>query len=202
MHLLPRDEGGWKAALQPRRVLYEFGTHALDLICQFFRAYPVAVTARIPKVRPDIDADVCVLMRLDFPEDRVADLVINRISHAPQKYIEMRLDCENASLRASLGGVARVELGWNSFRKRPTVRVSLATGGEVRWQSEGGSRLLMRQPRSALYHAAAMHLSQFLSSASAGVDPAVSARHAREVLRIVFAGYDSAASGGELVKLC
>ncbi len=202
MYLVPHDEGGWKAALAPRRVLFEFGTHALDLICQFFGAYPVAVTARIPKARPDVDADVCIVMRLDFPEDRVADIVINRISHAPPHYMEMRFDCEKASLRASLGGLAKLEAGWNSVRKRPKFRLSLATGGEARWQSEGGARLLVRQSRSAFSQAAAAHFSQFLASVRTGVDPAVSARHAREVVRAVFAGYASAASGGGLVPLC
>ncbi len=202
MYLLPRDEGGWKAALAPRRVLYEFGTHALDLVCQFFNAYPAAVTARILRARPDVDADVCIVMRLDFPDDRAADVVINRVSHAPKKYIEMQLDCERASLRTSLGGVARFELGWNSLRKRPKLRLSLTSGGEARWQSGGGARLLTRQSRSAFYTAAASHFEQFLAALRAGTEPPVSARHAREVLRVVFAGYESAARGGELVRLC
>lgn len=202
MHLLPRDEGGWKAALAPRRVLYEFGTHALDLVCHFFRAYPVAVTARIPRARQDANADVCIVMRLDFPDDRVADFVINRVSHAPKRYIEMRLDCERASLRASLGGVATVQLNWNSLRRRPRLRFSLASGGEVRWESGGDSRLLARQGRSAFFTAAGTNFAGFLASIRAGTEPPVSARHAREVLRAVFAGYESAAGGGTLVPLC
>ena len=202
MYLLPRDEGGWKAALAPRRVLYEFGTHALDLVCQFFRAYPVAVTARSLRAHKDVDADVCIVMRLDFSDGRAADVVINRVSHAPKKYIEMRLDCERASLRASLGGVAAIELGWNSLRKRPKFRFSLASGGEARWEDGGRSRLILRQSRAAFFGAAATHFEQFLSAVRAGTEPAVSARHAREVLKVVFAGYESADSGGELVRLC
>lgn len=202
MYLLPRDEGGWKAALAPRRVLYEFGTHALDLVCHFFRAYPAAVTARIVRARPDVDADLCIVMRLDFPDDRVADLVINRVSHAPKKYIEMRLDCEHASLRASLGGVATAQLGWNSLRRRPRLRLSVASGGEVRWESGGDSRVLTRQPRTAFFTAAGMNFGEFLASIRAGTEPSVSARHAREVLKVVFAGYESAAGGGKLVALC
>lgn len=201
MYQLPRDEGGWKAALQPRRVLYEFATHALDLICQFFGAYPVAVSARIPKIREDVDADVFVAMRLDFPEDRVATIVINRASHAPKKYLEMRLDCEKASLRMSLGGVACLEVGWNSALKRPRVQLSLTTGGEARWQSDGRSRQLVRQPRGVFHQAAAAHFSQFLRALRNGTEPAVSGRHAREVLRLVFAGYRSSDQGGELIRL-
>jgi len=202
MYLLPQDEGGWKAALQPRRVLYEFGTHALDLICQFFGAYPVAVSARIPRVRPNVDADVLTVMRLDFPEERVANMVLNRVSRAPKKYLEMRLDCEEASLRTSLGGVAYAEFGWNSDVGRPRLRFGLATGGEARLESNGHSRTLIRQPVSAFNRACAAHFSQFLSAIRNGVEPMVSARHAREVLRVVFAGYLSASDEGQLVKLC
>lgn len=200
-YLLPEDEGGWKAALQPQRVLYEFGTHALDLICQFFTAFPVSVSARIPKAPGDVGADVLIVMRLDFPEGRVANMVINRVSHAPEKYLEMRLDCEEASLRASLGGVARLELGWNSALGRPRLRFSLTKGGEVRWERDGRSRQLARQSKDAFYHAAARHFSQFLSAIENGHEPPVSAAHAREVLRSVFAGYRSASEGGELVRL-
>ena len=202
MYLLPQEEGGWKAALQPRRVLYEFGTHALDLVCQYFAAYPTSVTARTPKVHPDVDADVLVVMRLDFPGERVANMVLNRVSHAPKKYLEMRLDCERASLRLSLGGVARLELGWNSELGRPRVRYALTTGGEARWEQNGRSRTLVRQPYSAFHQACAAHFSQFLNAIQKGSDPTVSALHAREVLRAVFAGYRSAQAGGELVKLC
>ncbi len=201
MYQLPRDEGGWKAALQPQRVLFEFATHALDLICQFFGTYPESVSARMPRVREDVDADVLVVMRLDFPENRMANIVINRFSHAPKKYLEMRLDCEKASLRTSLGGVASLELGWNSALGRPRLQLSLTTGGEARWQSNGGSRLLIRQPRSAFHQAAGAHFAQFLHATRDGSEPAVSGRHAREVLRLVFAGYHSNTLGGELVKL-
>lgn len=202
MYLLPDQEGGWKAALQPRRVLYEFGTHAIDLICQFFGRYPESVSARIPKVHREAEADVLIVMRLDFPEECVASLVFDRMSHAPKRYLEMRLDCEEASLRASLGGVARLDLGWNSVLGRPRIRFSLATGGEARWERDGRSRVLVRQPHSAFCRASARHFSQFVSAIRAGVEPPVSGAHAREVLRVVFAGYRSASEGGALVKLC
>jgi predicted dehydrogenase len=201
LYQLPVDEGGWKAALQPQRVLYEFGTHVLDLLCQFFDGYPVAISARIPRVREDVDADVLVVMRLDFTEERVANMVINRVSHAPKKYIEMRMDCTEASLRTSLGGVARLDLGWNSALKRPRIRFTLTTGGELRWERDGKSRQLAHQSQSALYGAAAAHFSQFLSAIEKSGEPAISAAHAREVLRVVFAGYHSASQVGELVKL-
>jgi predicted dehydrogenase len=201
MYQLPSTEGGWKAALQPRRVLYEFGTHALDLICQFFGEYPEAVSARIPRALPTVDADVFVSMRLDFPLERVATIVLNRISHAPQKYLEMRLDCEDACVHASLGGVAHLELGWNSARRRPGLKFGLATGGEAYWQRGGRVRTLSRQSYRAFHGAAAAHFSRFVAATRTGEEPPVSAVHAREVLKIVLAAYESASRGGELVRL-
>ena len=68
-------------------------------------------------------------------------------------------------------------------------------------ERDGKSKTLVRQPLSALYHASAAHFSQFLSAIDTGAEPAISAIHAREVLRIVFAGYKSASEGGALVEL-
>jgi predicted dehydrogenase len=201
MYLLPHEEGGWKAALQPRRVLFEFGTHAIDLICRYFDAYPEAVTAQIAQVRPDVTADVCVMMRLDFPEQRAANLVFNRMSYAPLRYFEMRLDCEKAAVRTSLGGVARFDLGWNSERGRPRIRYSLTKGGEARLEKGGQSTLLTNQPDAAFGQATAAHLSAFAQAILDGTPPPTTAQHGREVLRAMLAGYESAEGDGELVRL-
>lgn len=201
MHLLPDAEGGWKAALQPRRVLYEFGTHALDLICQFMGAYPTAVSAKIPRVREEVDADVLVLLRLDFPGERTATVVLNRVSHAPKKYLEMRLNCDEAAIRTSLGGVARLALGWNSVARRPRLRFDLASGGAAWWERDGRVRTLARQPYSAFHTACADHFAAFLAAIRTGEAPPVSGAHAREVLRVVFTAYESASREGELVRI-
>lgn len=201
MYLLPHEEGGWKAALQPRRVLFEFGTHIIDLMCRFFNAYPQAVTARIARVRPDIDADVCISVRLDFPEERSANIQFNRMSYAPLRYFEMRLDCEKAAIRTSLGGVAGLELGWNSELRRPRLRFSLTKGGEARLERGGASRLLVKQPASVFGDAATAHFSQFVADLKQGKQPETFIRHDRQVLRVMLACYQSADQGGELIKL-
>ncbi len=203
MNLLPPDEGGWKAALLPRRVLLEFGTHAVDLICRFFAAFPLAVTAQTARVRADIEGDVCLNVRLDFPDGRLATLMFNRRSHAPMRYFEMRLNCEEAALRASLGGVARLDLGWNSARRRPRARFSLATGGEARLERGGESRLLARQPDAAYGAASGAHFARFAAAVRRGevTEVDLSVGHAREILRIILAAYESVDQGGQLVCL-
>ncbi len=201
MYLLPNEEGGWKADLMPRRVLLEFGTHAIDLICRFFGGYPEAVSARIAKVRQDIDADVCINIRLDFSGDRCANIVFNRMSHSPMRYFEMRLNCEKAAIRASLGGLARLELGWNSQASRPKARLSLSRGGEARLERAGGSRLLIKQPDSAYGLAAARHMAGFVQSIQHGNQPEVYMENSRKILQILLASYESAENRGALITL-
>ena len=201
MYLLPNEEGGWKADLMPRRVLLEFGTHAIDLICRYFHAYPEAVSAKIAKVRQDIDADVCINVRLDFPGDRVANIVFNRMSHSPMRYFEMRLNCERAALRASLGGLARFDAGWNSEARRPKLRWSFTKGGEARLERNGKSELLINQPDAAYGLAAARHMSSFARSIQRSDSLNNFMESSRKILQILLACYESAENRGALVTL-
>lgn len=201
MYLLPNEEGGWKADLMPRRVLLEFGTHAIDLICRFMGAYPEEVSARTAQVRQDIDADVCIHVRLDFPGDRFASLLFNRMSYAPMRYFEMRLNCEKAALRASLGGLARLDLGWNSQVGRPKVRWSFTRGGEARLERGGVSTLLASQPDAAFGSAAAQHLASFVQAIQQESQWQLFMYSSREILRVLLACYESAENRGALVRL-
>ena len=201
MVLLPNEEGGWKADLMPRRVLLEFGTHAIDLICRYFGDYPEAVSARIARARQDINADVCINVRLDFPGDRIANIVFNRMSHAPTRYFEMRLNCEKAALRASLGGLARLDLGWNSEARRPKVRWSLTRGGEARLERGGDSKLLAKQADAAFGSAAALHIAGFAQAILQQIQQDVYMENGRKILQILLACYESAENCGTLITL-
>lgn len=183
----------WRAELK-QSTLYEFGAHALDLISYFYDALPVAINAVIPKVRGEYDSDVVVQLTLYFPEDRLATVMLNRVSHAPERYLEMRLDCEQASLRLSLGGVARASVSMARYRGRtsPSLRYSFVKGGEARAEVGGRSTVIAQESDASFASATAAHLREFLVEMK---DPAPAndhARHAREILRVVFAGYESA----------
>ncbi|MCI0398187.1 MAG: Gfo/Idh/MocA family oxidoreductase [Chloroflexi bacterium] len=183
----------WRSALK-RSTLFEFGTHALDLITFFFDALPVAVGAAIPRARPEYDADVLVHLTLYFPDERLATMTLNRVSHAPERYLEMRLDCEKASLRLSLGGVGRASFGLTRYhgRSRPQARFSFVKGGEARAEVGWRSSLLAAEPRPAFASATAAHLRHLLPEMQQPIPSLDHARHAREVLRLVFAGYEAA----------
>ena len=190
----PTQERGWRARLK-QSTLYEFGTHALDLICFFFDALPASVSAHTPRVRPEIDSDVLVQATLRFPEERLATLALNRVSHAPNRYLEMRLDCERASVRISLGGIARAALDWSYLIRRPILRWTIVKGGEARAEAGGRSRVVARDATRAYASATAAHLRKFIGEIQSGKGSNDAARHAREVLRTVFACYESARTG-------
>jgi predicted dehydrogenase len=190
----PSKERGWRAELI-RSTLFEFGTHTLDLICFFFNGYPVSVNAHIPHPRPDIAADVVVQATLRFPNEGLATMTLNRISHAPERYLEMRLDCERASVRLSLGGVARASVDWAKALGRPIFRCSLVKGGEARAEAGGRSRVIATERHRAYTSATAANLRRFISEIESGVPSARDAYHARELIRIVSAGYESADTG-------
>jgi predicted dehydrogenase len=188
------EKVAWRAALK-QSTLYEFGTHALDLICFFFGTLPEALTANIPRARPIYSSDVLVQMTLRFPGERLATLAMNRVSHAPERYLEMRLDCERASLRLSLGGVARGMIEWSGRLGRPTGRFSFVRGGEAREEAGGRSLAYVKEKEPAFMPATAAHLRRFIQQIESGGRDYEAVLHAREVLRVALAGYEAAASG-------
>ena len=194
MHHPPSAERNWRASLV-RSTLFEFGTHALDLMCFMFDALPETITVQIPHPRADIEADVVVALMLRFPGECTATMVLNRISHAPERYFEMRVDCAAASLRLSLGGVARASLDWSKALGRPTARVSFVKGGEARVEAGGRSRVIAREANMAFASATAANLRQFTKRIAAGDLDQAPLHHARELIRVVEAGYESARLG-------
>jgi predicted dehydrogenase len=195
----PSREHNWRAHLV-ESTLYEFGTHPLDLICFFFGALPLSITAHTPRPHANIEADVVVQATLRFPEERLATLMFNRTSHALERYLEIRVDCERASLRLSFGGVARASVAWSRVLGRPMARFSLVKGGEARVEANGRSRTIVREPTEARAAATALNLQRLVDAVKSGAALHDQARHARELIRIVCAGYESA-NRGETVWL-
>jgi len=195
----PAKETNWRSALK-QYVLFEFGTHALDLACFFFDALPETVNVFTPRARPEYDADVLVNATLRFPGERLGTFSFNRVTHAPEKYLEMRIDCEHASLRISLGGVARFSIDWAKNSRRFTLKHGFVRGGQARSEVNGVSSTYLNSGAPEFASATAEHLRVFVREMSLSERPIEAARHARDVLNLVFAGYESARSG-ETVRL-
>lgn len=195
----PAKETNWRSSLK-QYVLFEFGTHALDLACFFFDALPETVNVFTPRARPEYDADVLVNATLKFPEERLGTFSFNRVTHAPEKYLEMRIDCEMASLRISLGGVARFAIDWAKNSRRFAIKHGFVRGGQARAEVNGLSRTYLNSGAPEFASATAEHLRVFLREMALANRPIAAATHARDVLRLVFAGYESARTG-ETVRL-
>ena len=198
MDLAPWDEPvAWRAAM-PNRTLFEGGVHLVDLLLDLFGEVPEAVHARHSSgLDPERDADAIHLVTFEFSGGRLAQLTIDRLCPAGTRYVEVRADCEQVSLRASEGGRATVQLGMKRAEK-PGVRVDFAAGG-LAWEERGLSRkTLARAPRNAGMHATGALLRNVLSAFERNVEPPCSAREARNVLATIEAAYASASTGNRV----
>ncbi len=199
-HPACNDQLPWRRELE-QSTLFDFGSHPIDLVCRIFGILPSSVMAHTPRPLPDLKSDALVQMTMNFEDRQLATFAFNRVSRAPERYLEMRIDCEHASLRVSLGGVARfsVDVTRENGKLRPRVRSSLVQGGECIIEAHGTSKILARQSRPAYADATAELLRQFLKKRGPSFDYGDIER-SRDILQIIFAAYDSAARG-EPVKL-
>jgi predicted dehydrogenase len=200
MDLAPWEEPvPWRRAM-PNRTLFEGGVHLVDLVVHLFDELPEAVYARhSPGLDGERTADAIHLVTLEFPGGRLAQITINRLCRAGTRYIELRADCELASLRASHGGRVLLQAGMKRA-ERPAVRFVYGLGG-VAWLERGTTRKsLARNPRNPGVAATATLFQKILDALERGEEPPSSGREARDVLTIIEAAYRSAATG-ERVRL-
>ncbi len=183
--------GGWRNQGQ---TMAEFGTHAVDLLVQAFGEVPSAVLAAMP--RPDgVVGDPVDLVTLFFSGGRAGHIVLDRLCRGAHKYLELRFDCVEASLRASMGGRASIEVGLDARSRRPRLRLDLAGGGQA-WVERASERaVIARNPTSTLAHATGLHVQRIFEQVGRGAEPPGAGRRARDIVRVVQAAYRSAAEG-------
>ena len=195
MNLAPWDEHvPWRAAMRDR-ALFEGGVHLVDLLMTMFDGVPEAVFARRSSGRRrDQAADAINLVTLDFPGGLLGQITIDRLCQAATRYVDVRADCEHASLRASEGGRAVLQVGMKRA-ERSGARLDLGLGG-LAWSERGVRRkTLGRSPRDPAVFATAALLAGVLEAMRAGREPPSSARQARDVMAVIEAAYQSAESG-------
>src|SRR5919198_6325328 len=195
MDLAPWDEPvAWRGAM-PNRTLFEGGVHLVDLLMTLYGEKPVAVYARHSSgFERERRADAIHLVTLEFSEERLAQITIDRPFKAGTRYVEVRADCEHASLRASHGGRALVQIGMKRAEK-PGVRLDFGRGG-IAWLERGHNRRkLASSPRDSAMVATRDLARGILAAFEAGREPPSSAREARDALGVIDAAYRSAESG-------
>jgi predicted dehydrogenase len=201
MDLAPWDEPvAWRAAM-PNRTLFEGGVHLLDLMIHLFGELPEAVYARHSAgLDANRAADAIHLVTLEFGGSRLGQITIDRLCKAGTRYIELRADCEEASLRASHGGRILVEAGMKRAR-RPGVHISYGLGG-LAWMERGTRRTkLARNPRDPGVVATGRLFQKVVAAFAAGEEPPSSGREARAVLAVIEGAYRSAETGERVALL-
>jgi predicted dehydrogenase len=198
MNLPPWDEPtAWRAGLA-NRSLFEGGVHLVDLLLSIYGASPTAVYARHSAgFHEQEDADALQLVTVEFPHGRLGQITINRLCPAGTQYMEVRADCEHASLRASYGGRAFVQLGVKRAEK-PGVKLDFGLGG-LAWAEQGLSRTrLARNPRDGAVVGTTRLLQGLVGAIERGEEPPSSAREAREVIAVIEAAYESGRTGAHI----
>lgn len=191
----PQTESGWRGHLA-QRLGFEFGVHVFDLIRYFFGATPTRVSAHMPRPDPGVAWDAINVVTFDFADGRAASCVLDRLSRGPERYLDLRLDGENAAIHTSLGGQLRLTVGLHTRERRPLLDWRLAGGGRAVLQHGSRERLIGRDGVNPFASATARHLGGFLDALSENRAPNVTASDNRDTLALVVAAYDSARSGG------
>ena len=184
-------EADWRGRLR-RRLCFEFGIHVFSLARFFFEDEPVAVSARMPNPLSKFESDALNLITLEFGDGRAASIILNRLSNAPERYLDMRLDGENASIQTSIGGEVRLEAGIHTRQRRPFVSLNFAKGGKAVLQKGTQSRIIARDGINPFASSTAYHFNNFIDSIRSGSTPPGTVADNRRTLALVFAAYDSA----------
>ncbi len=187
----PGKMAGWRAQHLTMR---EFGTHVADLAVQIYGAFPTRVYAQMDSPDAPANTDLVDVVTLTFPGGRLASIVLDRVSRGPHRYLEMRMDAEQASLRASFGSKLGASVGLNIRSKRPSLNLDFCAGGQS-WLERGDSReLVTRESINPFAEATARHLVQALRATEANRAPKSHSREALTTVRLVEAVYQSARS--------
>jgi len=187
-------EVGWRGKLQ-RRVCFEFGIHVFELMRFFFDDTPVRLLAHMPVPQAKAKSDAINVVCVEFSDGRAASMILNRLSKGPERYLDMRLDGEFASIHTSIGGRIEIEAGVHTRNRQPFLEWRFAKGGQAVLQVGNRSRVIARDPVNPFAAATAVHLGNFVNALhSASIAPG-DARDNRNTLAMVAAAYDSARLG-------
>jgi scyllo-inositol 2-dehydrogenase (NADP+) len=187
----------WRAGMA-NRTLLEGGVHLVDLLLTIFGEQPRNVlAAHSAGFHEQPDADAVQIVTAEFSHGRLGQITIDRLCQAGTRYLEIRADCERASLRASLGGRATLQVGIKRA-ERTGARFDFGFGG-LAWAEVGTRRtVLARASRDAGVRATASLFRGFVNALVSGGEPPSSAREARNCLAVIEGAYRSAASGSRV----
>lgn len=192
-HPSHNTEAGWRGELK-RRLCFEFGIHVFELARYFFGDEPIRISAQMPQPQPAENSDTLNLITLEFADGRAASIILNRLSNAPERYLDMRLDGEFASVQTSIGGQVRFEAGIHTREKRPFLGLNFIKGGSAILQNGNKSKIIAKDGINPFASSTAYHFGNFINAIEKGETPPATAQDNLKTLALVFAAYDSAES--------
>ncbi len=189
-HVTEATEAGWRGQ-DSRRTCMEFGTHVFDLCRFFFDEDPHAISARMPRAGDPERPDYLNLIQLEFSNDRVAHITLDRLSRGPHRYLDVRLDGTAGCIETSLGGKAEVRAGISGGTRRPYAALEIIPGGQARLHHAGTVKRIASDPLSLFPHATGCLMSEFLAALETGRTPPCHAEDNRRTLALMLAAYES-----------
>ena len=189
----PATEAAWRGEMA-RRLGFEFGVHVFELIRFFFQEDPVRIMAHMPNPSHQ-KSEALNIVSLEFTGGRAASFLLDRLCKGPERYLDLRLDGEFATINTSIGGEVGFEAGLRTRERRPYFAFHFVKGGKAVWQDGNRSRILAKEGINPFAQATAVHLGNFIDALAQNKTPAGTARDHRKTLALVFAAYDSAAAG-------
>lgn len=187
-------EAGWRGQLE-KRVCFEFGNHVFDLIRFFFDMCPTRVFAHMPRPKPDMKADLLNIITVEFSDGRAASFVLDRLCKGVEKYLDIYLDGDNATIHTSIGGEFQLAMGLHTRNRKPFFDFSLVKGGKAELQVGDSSEIIAKDPINPFKAATSLVLSEFVDALNNGTTPPCNAKESRETLALIMAAYESAQSG-------
>jgi hypothetical protein len=153
---------------------------------------PVKLFAHMPAPEPDTKSDVVNIISLEFKDGRAASIVLDRLSKGPDRYLDITLDGERATICTSIGGELKFEAGLFTRERRPFIGFHIVKGGKAVLQNGSKTRLIAKDGMNPFSSATMVLFSDFLSVLSGENISLPSAKDNRNTLALAFAAYDSA----------
>jgi len=185
-----QTEDGWRGS-DPQRTCKEFGIHVLDLARYYFGEDPVSITTRMPKGKSPDSPDYLNLIQLEFSGDRVAHIILDRLSRGPHRYLDIRLDGSEGVVETSLGGKIEFQAGIRGGARRPYMDIDAYMGGRARIYHGEKFRKIASDPLDLFAHATHKLVAAFIHALETGATPPCNAADNIRTLALVYAAYES-----------
>ena len=194
-----QTEAGWRGEME-RRVCFEFGVHVFEIVRFFFDDTPTRLFAHMPRPKAEIKSDAVVTITLEFADGRAASILLNRLNQGADRYLDVDLDGQYASIHTSIGGEARFEIGLETRTRTPFAGLHFVKGGKAVLMNGAKSRLIAKDGINPFASSTAYHFNRFIEALKRGATPPGTAAENKKTLALALAAYDSA-QGGRVVEL-